>query len=257
VKHRAAIIGLLAGALAVVLLLVYLNRVEQEAAGGRKIPVIVAVEEIRRGIPISESMLGTREIPVAYVDDRVVRVNEKEKILGLRATSTIPVQQSLIWNDVMAISDDRRSLSSLVQPGNRATPVRVQMTDALALIHPGDFVDILCVCGTAKESSVLLQRVLVLATGTTTSAASSSKDTERQVSVLTLSTSLQESQLLSVAMENGKLTAVVRNPSDQRVTDSPADVSAESVTDATRRQAIQNPRRAARTAPIELKDQYQ
>lgn len=256
-KARPVFIGIVAGLIAVALLLVYLRRVEQDASGGRKVQVVVALETIPRGTPITPAMLGTRDLPVAYVDDRVVRSAEKEKLIGLRATSTIPIQQSLVWNDVMAVKDDQRALSALVQPGNRATPIRVQITDVLTLVHPGDFIDILCVCGDAKETTVLLQRVLVLATGTETSSVTNGKEAPQRATVLTVSASLQESQLLAVAMEKGKLNAIVRNPNDQRITEAPADVTAAALTDASRRQAIQSPRRkTAQTGPIELKESH-
>jgi pilus assembly protein CpaB len=254
VKAKPVFIGIVAGLVAVALLLLYLRRVEQEASGGRKVQVLVALEMIPRGTPITEKMLGARDLPIAYVDDRVVRFTEKEKLLGLRATSTIPIQQSLVWNDVMAVKDDQRALSALVQPGNRATPIRVQITDVLTLVHPGDFIDVLCVCGDAKEATVLLQRVLVLATGMETSLATS-KEGPQRATVLTVSASLQESQLLSVAMEKGKLNAIVRNPNDQRITEAPADVTTAALTDSSRRQAIQSPRRKATpNGPTELKE---
>lgn len=253
-KSRPLFIGLAAGLVAVALLLLYLRRVEQEASGGRKVQVLVAIELIPRGKPITEVMLGTRDLPVAYVDDRVLRATDKDKILGLKATNTIPIQQSLVWNDVMAVKDDQRALSALVQPGNRATPIRVQITDVLSLVQPGDFIDVLCVCGEAKESTVLLQRVLVLATGMDTSSGASGKGGSQRATVLTVSASLQESQLLTVAMEKGKLNAIVRNPNDQRITESPADVSPAALTDATRRQAFQSPRRKTPTGPTELKE---
>ena len=254
-KARAVFIGIVAGLVAVALLLLYLRRVEQEASGGRKVQVLVATEIIPRGKPITEAMLGTRDLPVAYVDERVLRASDKEKILGLKATSTIPIQQSLVWNDVMAVKDDQRALSALVQPGNRATPIRVQISDVLSLVHPGDFIDILCVCGEAKDSTVLLQRVLVLATGMDTSSGATGKEAASRATVLTVSASLQESQLLAVAMEKGKLNAIVRNPNDQRITEAPADVSPAALTDASRRAAIQSPRRKNNpTGPIELKE---
>jgi pilus assembly protein CpaB len=253
VKARPVFIGIVAGLIAVALLLLYLHRVEQEASGGRKVQVLVALETIPRGKPITDAMLGTRDLPLAYVDDRVLRVTDKDKVIGLRATSAIPIQQSLVWNDVIAGKDDQRALSALVQPGNRATPIRVQISDVLTLVHPGDFIDILCVCGEAKESTVLLQRVLVLATGTETSFASG-KEGVQHATVLTVSASLQESQLLAVAMERGKLNAIVRNPNDQRITEAPADVSPAALTDASRRQAIQSPRRKTPTGPTELKE---
>jgi hypothetical protein len=57
-------------------------------------------------------------------------------------------------------------------------------------------------------------------------------------------------------MDKGKLNAIVRNPNDPRITESPADVSPAALTDATRRQALQSPRRKipATNGPTELKE---
>lgn len=216
------------------------------------VQVLVAHDTIPRGKLITDAMLTTRDIPAAYLDGRVIRASEKDKILNLPATSTVPVQQSLAWSDVMLPKDDQRSLSTLVQPGHRAAPLRVQITDALTLVHPGDFVDILCVCGESKEASVLLQRVLVLASGRYTTM-TQAKDSER-VTILTVSVSLQESQLLALAVQRGVLTAVVRNAQDQRVTEAPADVTMSDLDDPARRPLLQNARRRAGNAPTALKE---
>lgn len=254
-RVRPLLVGLLAGMVAVALLLMYLRRVEREASGGRKVQVLVALQTIPRDKPITEAMLGTREVPIAYVDERVLRAADREKILGLHAIHSVPIQQSLVWNDVMAVKEDQRALSALVQPGNRAMPIKVQIADVLTLVHPGDFVDILCVCGESRESTVLLQRVLVLATGMDTSPAASVKDPSLRATVLTVSASLQESQLLALAMERGKLSAIVRNPNDPRVTDAPADVTAAALSESSRRQSGAGPRRKNdTTSPIELKE---
>ncbi|MCA9589497.1 MAG: Flp pilus assembly protein CpaB [Myxococcales bacterium] len=256
-KPRPLFVGLVVGLVGALVLVLYLRRLELEAAGGKKVAVLVAVETIGRGKTITESMLGTRDIPAAYLDERVVRAADKDKVVGLRATMTVPVQQGLAWSDVMAPKDDERALSALVQPGSRATPIRVEITDVLALVRPGDFVDIVCVCGESKDAAVLLQRVLVLAAGTSTAAPKGDgreSAAQRRVTVLTVSVSLQESQLLAVAMEKGKLAVAVRNPTDPRITEAPTDVSAQTLTDSSRRQALQGARRPARGGPIELKE---
>lgn len=251
---RAGLIGFITALIGVALILLYVRRVEQEASGGRKVQILVAVETIPRGELISENKLGTKDVPVAYVDDRVIRVSDKDKILNLRATSAVPVQQSLSWSDVVAANDDQRALSSLVQPGDRAVPLRAQITDSLPLVRPGDFVDILCVCGASKEATVLLQRVLVLAAGMNTSFASSAKDDFfNRVSIITVSVSLPDSQLLALAMEKGALTVAVRNAQDQRVFDSPAAVTMSALSDASQRPSTPNSRRRP-SAPTQLKE---
>lgn len=217
-KLRPIFLGILFAVIGVVLLLLYLRRYEQEVAGGSKVELLVTVAPIERGKPITNEMLGTRQVPQAYVDDRAIRASERDKILNLRAAMNVPVLQTLAWSDLIATTDDQRDLSSLVQPGNRAMPIRVQFDDVLPMIRPGDFIDIIHVGNDSREASVLLQRVLVLATGMET-ATDRSVDRKQiyRVAVLTLSVSLQESQLLALAMGLGKLTVVLRNPDDQRV----------------------------------------
>src|SRR5579859_2449676 len=141
-KIRAAFLGLLAGFAGVVLLFIYLRKYEQEVSGGPRVALLVAVAPIARGKPITADVLGTREVPIAYLDDRTIRARDKEKILGLSATTNIPVQQTIAWTDVIALNDSQRDLSSLVQPGNRAMPIRVAYSEQVGLIRPGDFVDI-------------------------------------------------------------------------------------------------------------------
>jgi pilus assembly protein CpaB len=169
-KIKPVFVGVLAGVAGILLLVLYLKRFEQDASGGRRVELLVAVQPIQRGKTINEDMLGTREIPQAYVDDRSIRASDREKIVGLRATSTIPV-------DVIGVFSD------------------------------------------SGEARVLLQHVLVLATGQDTGSDRSTTDKTRptvRMSTLNLSVLLAESQLLALAMDKGKLTVVIRNPDDPK-----------------------------------------
>jgi pilus assembly protein CpaB len=249
-KLRPVFFGVFAGVAGVVLLVLYVRRFEQDASGGRRIALLVAASPIERGKLLTAEMLGTREVPQAYVDDRAIRASDRDKIVGLRATNTIPVAQTIIWPDVVAMTDDQRDLSSLVQPGNRGMPIRVAIDDEIPLIHPGDFVDVIGVMNDTKDTCVLLQRVLVLATGSRTSFTVNSTDKRvERATTLTLSVSLQEGQLLALAMEGARLTVAVRNPEDQRVTETPPDLAANALGDAQRRLAPTVRRRAG---PVRL-----
>ena len=253
-KIRPVFLGLLAGIAGVVLLILYMRRFEQDASGGRRIELLVAVAPIERGKPITDDMLGSREVPQAYVDERAIRASDRDKIVGLRATTNVPVEQTLSWLDVVAVTDEQRDLSSLVQPGNRAMPIRVQFDDVLPLIHPGDFVDVIGVYGDTKEASVLMQRVLVLAAGTETSVERTQGKPSQfnRATILTLSVSLQEGQLLALAMERGRLTVVIRNPDDQKVSETPPDLAATTLTDSNQRQNVQSSRRRGVPTPVKL-----
>jgi pilus assembly protein CpaB len=252
-KIRPVFIGFVLGVAGVVLLAIYLRRFEQDVSGGQRIGLLVSVAPIVRGKPITPEMLGTREVPLAYVDDRSIRTADKDKIVGLTATTNVPVQQTIAWTDVIASTDNQRDLSSLVQPPNRAMPVRVAFDDQVPLIHPGDYVDVLAVYQDTHESSVLLQRVLVLACGSDTAIdRNQDKRQQNRSSLVTLSVSLRESQLLALAMARGPLTVVVRNPEDQTVVETPPDMAVSTLNDSKVRETFVRHRPIA---PIKLQSE--
>jgi pilus assembly protein CpaB len=248
-KIRPVFIGLLAGIAGIVLLVMYLRRFEQEVSGGERVGLLVAVRPIVRSRPITADMLGTREVPLAYLDERAIRATDREKILGLVATTNVPVQQTIAWTDVIAMTDSQRDLSSLVQPGNRAMSIHLAFDEQIPLVRPGDFVDVIAVYNDTHEASVLLQRVLVLASGAETGNERSTDKRQARVSLLTISVSLQEGQLLALAMARGALTVVVRSPQDQTVAETPPDISPATLTDSVKREAVGLRRR---NGPIKL-----
>jgi pilus assembly protein CpaB len=240
-KLRPILLGVLAALLGIVLQVLYMRRFEQEASGGSKIELLVASQVIERGQPVTAQQLAVRAVPQAYVDDRAVRAVDREKILNLRAVSKVPALQTLAWTDVIASTDDQRDLSTLVQPGNRAMPIRVQYEDSLQLIRPGDFVDVIGSDADGRTASVLLQRVLVLAAGLdTTVERSTDKKPVLKSSLLTLSVSLQEAQLLTLAQAVTRLVVILRNTNDPRVVESPPDVSRAQLWDPVARTAVQS-----------------
>jgi pilus assembly protein CpaB len=225
-NRRAFFLALIVGMVGVFLLLLYQRRFENEASGGDRIRLLVAVKPIPRGAILAEDMVATRDIPQAYVEDRAIREADKAKIMGLRVGGTVQAQQTLLWTDIITSNEDRRDLSDLVQPGNRAVTIRTSRDDgSIALVRPGNYVDVIAVMpasqgGEAKSAAVLLQRVLVLAAGLDTSVDSdiSVRSTERD-NLLTLSLTLPEAQLLAAAQERGKLSVALRAPEDQRTID--------------------------------------
>jgi pilus assembly protein CpaB len=239
-----SVVGLIAGAIGIAATLVYMQLFEDRATGGRKIAVLATTKPVTRGTVIAEEMLATREVPQAYVDDRAVRVGDKGRIVGLRAENNIAAGQTVEWTDTIAPSDDVRTLASLVQPGSRALPLRLAQTDPNASssktpnqIRPGDFIDVLTVVN--GESTVLLQRVLVLSI----------------VPSVTVNVSVPEAQLLSLAMQRGPLSALVRNPEDQRMIDSLPTLNDSALLDPSKRRELRGRRGAlGSTAPVHLEE---
>lgn len=256
-NRRALVIALVVGILGVLLLLLYQRRFELEASGGEKVKLLIAVKRLERGKPIPEDAIAVREIPMAYVDDRVIRENDKNKILGLRLGTTVKEQQLILWTDLATGSDEHKDLSSLVLPGYRAVSIKAAQDDtSISLIRPGDYVDVISVLGGndsggAKASVVLLQRVLVLALGTETSPDAVDRDKNNaHEKVLTLSLTLSEAQIIALAAERGRLAVAVRHPEDQQKA-GVTDISIDSIIDPKKRGEIRGVRSGSQ-APINI-----
>ncbi len=260
-NKRALFISLMVGVVGVLLLLLYLSRFEQEASGGERIRVLMAVKALDPNTVIDEESVTVREIPQAYVEDRMIKAIEKPKVMGLRVGTKIEANQTMMWTDLAIAADERRDLSSLIQPGARAVSIRAESGDkSFALLRPGDYVDVIASMPTAegdkRNAVVLLQKVLALAVGLETVSEKLVQDeknsADRREMVLTLSVSLQEAQLLSLAQERGKLVVALRNPDDQTLTDQIPDMPSSALEDKEIRVRVQQ---ARRTGPVRLEAQ--
>jgi pilus assembly protein CpaB len=257
----ASALGLLGGGL----LLLYLNRFEEEVSGGRRVQVLSVVQPIERGALVTADALAVSEVPIAYVEQRAVRALDKSKVMGIRVAHALDAQDTLLWTD-LAISSDSRDLSSLVQPGQRAVTVRAGEAGSdpagSGLLRPGDYVDVFV---TLRDESlenkgtsavVLLQRVLVLAVGSKTEPQSFSETRDQRAGQprereLTLSLKTEEVQLLSLARERGTLSVALRDPSDTKIVEGIADMPLSVLYDKKSRETVQR-RRAEAQLPVRL-----
>jgi pilus assembly protein CpaB len=234
VNKRALAISMAVALLGVGLLFLYVRRFEREASGGAPVTLLVATKPIEPGTVLTEAMLAPRDVPIAYVESRAVRAAEKARVLGLRVSTRVQPQQTVLWTDMAIAADDRRDLSSLVEPGMRAVTIRARSGGsdrANELIRPGDRVDVVVTTGGMNErepqtSRVLMQNVLVLAVGLDTGNDTGEKraGTVRD-SLLTLSLTIRDAQVESLAAEKGRISVALRNPDDVRVVDGLADVT--------------------------------
>jgi pilus assembly protein CpaB len=215
-------------------MVLYVRRFEKEASGGAPVTLLVATKPIEPGTVLTEAMLAPRDVPIAYVESRAVRASEKARVLGLRVSTRVQSQQTVMWTDMAIAADDRRDLSSLVEPGMRAITVRAKnggSDRANELIRPGDRVDVVVTTGGVSErepqvSRVLMQNVLVLAVGLDTGNDGSEKRAGApRDSLLTLSLTIRDAQVESLAAEKGRISVALRNPDDVRVVDGLADVT--------------------------------
>ena len=246
-NRRALVVALLLAAMGASLLFFYIRRFEQEASGGEKVKLLTTMKPLERGAVISDDALSIREVPQAYVEDRAIKNIDRQKIIGLKVGTALVAQQTLQWSDLAVANDARRDLSGLIQPGNRGMAVKASSDDkSFALIQPGDYVDVLATMPSVDKADtrtavVLLQRIVVLAVGLDTESrngADGLKTTARDL-ILTLSVNLQEAQLLALAVDKGKLSVALRNPSDPRTVVGIPDMMSSTLTDTKVRTEVQ------------------
>jgi pilus assembly protein CpaB len=246
----------------------YLHSYEQAMSGGERIAILRAAKPLERGALLTDDMLVESRVPASYLEARTVRASERAKVRGLRMGASIETQDALQWSD-LAVSQERRDLSALIQPGNRAVTVQVEKrhgNGGTELVRPGDYVDVMAVLTPKGDghddknqklvSVLLLQRILVLAVGSESdphvlrAEEAANKLANRDTEQLTLSLKVVEAQLLALARERGTFSVVLRRPDDTRIVDGAPEMPISSLFDSSFRNELQQQRALQR--PIRL-----
>lgn len=222
--NKAALLAAAAAALlGLGMLWLYMKRFEAEASGGPPVAVVMASQDIPLGATLTEEMLGLRNLPASYVEERHIRAADAQRIIGVRVSMGVKANESLLWTDLATTSQQRRDLSGLVRNGMRAVTIRADTTSAFGgLLRPGDRVDLLLTTsrdGTAEGNKVtipLLQNVIVLAVGKDTGIeeVDGRRRSERRFNEVTLSVTVEQAQILTLAGSSGNITLTLRNPDD-------------------------------------------
>jgi pilus assembly protein CpaB len=247
VTRKAIIAAAISGVAGLVMLLLYMQRFEQEASGGPPVQVLVATRDIPLGAAISQDMLGLRPLPQSYVEDRHIPASEAQRIIGVRVTSGVRGGESLMWTDLATTSDQGRDLSALVRNGMRAITNRADVSATFGgLLRAGDRVDALLTVERDTRDHVtipLLQNLLVLASGRDTGAPVRPGERRRSssstVNQVTLSVTLEQAAVLALAQEQGHVTLALRNPDDIAVVENAPETTTADIIEPTRRAQIQ------------------
>lgn len=200
------------------LLIFYKQRLEAKTVGGAPIEVLMAAKEIPVGTAIAEEHLGVRYLPEAYVEGRHVRAADKESVIGVRVSNQIKANETVQWTDLATGGVEARKLAHLVRVGMRGVSIGIDGVIDSGLLVPGDRVDVLITAerpGGERYTAPFLQNLLVLAVGNDFGIGRMSD--EGGGSMLTLATTPDEAQRLTLAEKEGRLAAILRNPDDVRV----------------------------------------
>ena len=215
-RTRLLMIGVLALALgAFVSLLVYKN-LQGKGPSTNEVgaDVIVAADDIQVGARLEEHDVRAARFPAGGLP--VGAFSKRSQVLGRGVI--IPISKGeFILPTKLAPENAGSGLPSLIPPGMRAVSVRVnEVVSVAGFVGPGTRVDIL-LTGTPNGSSepqttTVLQNVAVIASGHTLerNAAGDAQSTP----VITLLTSPEDAERLTLASSEGKIQLSLRNPLD-------------------------------------------
>ena len=223
--NRTALISALTVAgVTVAMFGLYMKKFEIDAEGGSPLEVVMVTSDIPLGEPLSTAALGTRELPEAFVQDRHILAADRERVVGIRASTQLRANQTLLWSDLATASSARRDLSALLRTGMRALTLRANASSAFGgLLRPGDRVDVLLTAnapGDERRVTVsLLQSVLVLAVGVDTGGPDQAQAEDLRATSqgfdVSIAVTLEQSTLITHARDRGPLQLILRNPGDE------------------------------------------
>src|SRR5580693_344682 len=214
-RTRLLMIGVVALALgAFVSLFVYKNLQGRPATVEAGADVIVAADDIQVGSRVEDHDIRIARFPAgglpagAYI--------KKSQVLGRGVI--IPIAKGeFILPSKLAPENAGAGLPALIPPGMRAVSVRVnEVVSVAGFVGPGTRVDVL-LTGTPNGSSesqttTVLQNVAVIASGQRLERNAAGEPTNTPV--ITLLTSPEDAERVTLAQSEGKIQLSLRNPLD-------------------------------------------
>ena len=208
-------IGALALALGgLVSVAVYKNLLGRGPAAEPGVEVVVAADDIQVGARIEEHDIRLVHYPASSLPQGTP--TKRSQVLGRGVI--LPISKGeFILPTKLAPENAGAGLPSLIPPGMRAVSVRVNEVVSVAnFVGPGTRVDVL-LTGTPNGSSesqttTVLQNVAVIAAGHNLERNASGE--AQNVPVITLLTSPEDAERLTLASSEGKIQLALRNPLD-------------------------------------------
>ncbi|MFH1246051.1 MAG: Flp pilus assembly protein CpaB [Candidatus Omnitrophota bacterium] len=213
-RKIGVIVAVVLGGFAVILTNVYFQQKEkklhfEEAA------VLVAAKEISKGELIEYEMVTFKSMPVPFIQPGALTA--KEMAVGKTALGTIMAGEQILATK-LTTPGAGLTLAGKTPPGKRAMTISLENVSAVGgMVYPGDHVDVLGIFANPPVTLTLFQDVLILAVGQDmlpTGEGARRKElpvaSPRTKDSMTLALSPQETQIISVAIANGKISLTLR-----------------------------------------------
>jgi pilus assembly protein CpaB len=191
----------------------------QARAAHQMVKVVVASRDVARGEPIAADRFAIREIPAEYVHQAAIRPDRFGQFVGQRLGAPLKTGEPLLD---LHLESTVAVFSSTLPKGNRALTTEVDEVNSISgMLRPADHIDLIVTArptgsnGAPETTFPLMSNVEVLATGQVTRKRDANSQ-PRTYTTITLSVSPEDADRIVVAKNSGKLTAVLRNPDDDR-----------------------------------------
>jgi pilus assembly protein CpaB len=200
-----------------------MHRLEQEVRGGPSVPALDLTRDAAPGDPQTRDMLGSRDLPQAYLESRHVRARDLDQVVGAALAVPARASEALLWTDLASVRERSQAVSSLVPDGMRAVSLARGASGMDELLAAGDRVDVLLVPDRAgplpaSRAERVAENLLVLSVG---GGAGEANGRRARGGVVTLSATPDQSLQLAAAERAGALRLVLRNPGDIAITVAP------------------------------------
>lgn len=214
------LIAIVLGVLAATLAWYQIRLKEQEKTRGWQLRnVIVAAADLKPGQKLDEDTVSIQKMPQRFIYDSVLVPGDMEVASGREVIVPIKRGEPVHWYQLQGIRSLER-LSRAVRQRGRAISMEVAERSSVGqMVQPNDHVDVL---GTFRDPNsnqmvavTLLQNVIILATGRTTSATRNIRGRQQEnYSTVTLLVLPEEAEIMVLAQELGNLYLALRNRED-------------------------------------------
>ena len=191
----------------------------EEQARVETVPRVVAAYDLPEGTKIDAIHVAVREVPKEWVASGSILPDEFIQIEGQIVTASLKRGDQLLWANTAQLKN--KPFSDKINPGRRAVTIPVDTINSVSgMLVPGDLIDLYVSFEYRRKqiTAPLLQGVLVMATGQQSRPGQDPKDSSSRYSTVTLDTAPEEAAKLVAARQAGTITALLRNPEDDKVT---------------------------------------
>ncbi len=200
-----------------------IEEIEEAANRGKTlVPIVVAKRPLHAGEFLDPSVVAVRQIPSEFANGNMVNPDTYDAVHG--QPLTVDIQEGEPIMTAFTASRGGEIFAATLKDGRRALTIEVDEISSMSgMLRPGDRIDLMLTAkppgadSTAKEFTFpMLSNVEVLATGQAQKGVAAAGDAAaRAYSHVTLDLTPQDATRVIAAKSGGKLTAVLRAPSDR------------------------------------------